>query len=229
MRGPSLQKSALVSAALHASALLLAVVVIRQPNRIFVPSPYVVSLVAPSVAASRSAVPEVAAPAAAKSVSDKAPAVEPDLSSGKKKDHALDDTRLADQLAAMEAKRKLKKKIELRETVLGVSKSQPGTIREARQQPVAAGGPQHGSLFDSYYAKITNEIRSEWIYPDTGEKNLEAVIAVMIARDGSLSVQGIEKSSGSALFDRSALRALTKASPVSPPPYEMAVGIRFFP
>jgi len=39
----------------------------------------------------------------------------------------------------------------------------------------------------------------------------------------------VEKSSGDLFFDRSALKAVTKASPVSPPPYEMEIGIRFFP
>ena len=50
-----------------------------------------------------------------------------------------------------------------------------------------------------------------------------------IAKDGTLSVQGVEKKSGNTLFDRSALRAIAKASPVAPPPYEMEIGMRFFP
>jgi colicin import membrane protein len=48
-------------------------------------------------------------------------------------------------------------------------------------------------------------------------------------RDGTIKVQGIEKSSGNALFDRSAQRAIAKATPVTPPPYEMEIGIRFYP
>jgi len=39
----------------------------------------------------------------------------------------------------------------------------------------------------------------------------------------------IEKPSGNVLFDRSALRAIAKASPVTPPPYEMEIGVRFYP
>lgn len=223
MRSPSLQKSALVSAALHASALLLAVVVIRQPNRIVVPSPYVVSLVAPSGAVSERRDPAPAASAETKP--SPAPAMK---EIPKEKGPALlkEDRRPEDRIAELKAKEQLRRQQALRNAV-SVYKSSAPPGRDTVSG--AAGGQQHGSLFDSYYAKITNEIRSEWTYPDTGEKNLEAVIAVMIARDGSLSVQGIEKSSGSALFDRSALRALTKASPVSPPPYEMAIGIRFFP
>jgi colicin import membrane protein len=91
-----------------------------------------------------------------------------------------------------------------------------------------AGTPK-GSLFDSYYAKITEEIRADWVYPDMGKKELASIVSVTIRRDGTITVHGIEKSSGDLLFDRSVLKAITKASPVSPPPYEMEIGIRFYP
>jgi colicin import membrane protein len=84
-------------------------------------------------------------------------------------------------------------------------------------------------LFDSYYAKITDEIRQEWVYPDMGKKDIASIVAVTIRRDGHITIHGIEKSSGDLLFDRSVLKAVTKASPVSPPPYEMEIGIRFYP
>jgi TonB family protein len=51
----------------------------------------------------------------------------------------------------------------------------------------------------------------------------------VIGKDGTLSGVKIEKASGDRFFDRSALNAVTKASPVSPPPYEMEIGIRFYP
>ena len=40
--------------------------------------------------------------------------------------------------------------------------------------------------------------------------------------------QDIEKSSGNLLFDRSATKAISKASPLSPPPVEMEIGVRFY-
>ena len=53
--------------------------------------------------------------------------------------------------------------------------------------------------------------------------------AIKILKDGTTIVQNIEKSSGNSLFDRSALKALAKASPLPPPPYEMEIGVRFYP
>jgi TonB family protein len=88
-----------------------------------------------------------------------------------------------------------------------------------------ATGGSKGSLFDIYYAKIIEEIRQEWAYPDMGKKQLEVVVSVLIERDGTIKVQRVEKSSGDLLFDKSALKALTKASPVTPPQNEMEIGI----
>ncbi|MDP2753115.1 MAG: energy transducer TonB, partial [Nitrospirota bacterium] len=61
------------------------------------------------------------------------------------------------------------------------------------------------------------------------QKDLEAIISIKIKRDGAITAQRIEKSSGNTLFDRSAIKALAKASPLSPPPYEMEIGVRFYP
>ena len=54
-------------------------------------------------------------------------------------------------------------------------------------------------------------------------------MSVKILRDGTAIVQKVERSSGNALFDRSARRAVERASPLSPPPYEMEIGVRFYP
>ena len=80
-----------------------------------------------------------------------------------------------------------------------------------------------------YYARITKEIWQQWIFPETGDKNLEAIISIRIMRDGTVQVSRVEKSSGNSLFDKSALRAISKASPVTPPPHEMEIGVRFYP
>jgi colicin import membrane protein len=89
-----------------------------------------------------------------------------------------------------------------------------------------SGADQITSSAD-YYTKIQQEIRRQWIFPETAKQVHEVVISVRIMKDGTVVTQDIEKSSGNALFDRSALRALAKASPVSPPPHEMEIGIRF--
>ena len=61
------------------------------------------------------------------------------------------------------------------------------------------------------------------------QKNLEAIISIRVFMDGTVVVQRIEKSSGNAFFDKSAMKAIAKASPLSPSPHEMEIGVRFFP
>src|SRR4030042_1849781 len=49
MRGPSLQKTALLSFALHLTAFLITFLILRQSNHMILPSPYTVNLVSPGV------------------------------------------------------------------------------------------------------------------------------------------------------------------------------------
>ncbi|MGE5893664.1 MAG: energy transducer TonB [bacterium] len=87
-----------------------------------------------------------------------------------------------------------------------------------------------GGIFDEYIDTISQQIRREWIYPELLMKEgLEAVISVYIEEDGEIRIMGVEKTSQDALFDRSVIRAITKASPVKRPPYAMPLGLRFRP
>ncbi len=145
------------------------------------------------------------------------------IDTGKK----VDQQRLEDRISELVSKKKVERIVKLR-SVISV---QAGDMKSAAKPSEKEGMPrgEKGALFDNYYGKITEEIRQEWIYPDMGKKELETVVLVVIRRDGTITVQGIEKSSGDMLFDRSVLKAVTKASPVTPPPYEMEIGMRFFP
>jgi len=224
MKGPSLQKTTALSAALHLTFFIVAALILRQSKTIIIPSPYVVSLVNP-VGSSRGNLAD------STSVRDAAEKKAPEPTKQKDttaKDAKTDQMRIEDRLSELKAKKKLKDIGELRAKVLSI-KGNEGKAPHTNAAQKTGGGPSQGTLFDSYYAKITQQIWQEWVYPDTGDKNLEAVIAVKIAKDGSLAVQGIEKGSGNTLFDRSALRAIGKASPVAPPPYEMEIGMRFYP
>ncbi len=225
MSVPSLQRTALLSAALHLSALVLMILVVRQPHRIFIPSPYTVDLV--SVPMTRNTGKSIQSAAKSAPVESSSPAVTEKSRATEEKTTVTEETRISDRIAELKAKKKIEKIVRLRSlvSVKGEGKSSPPGS-PAQQNSSASS---EGSLFDAYYARLTNEIRSQWVFPDTGKSDLEAVIAVAIASDGTISVQGIEKSSGNQLFDRSAMRALAKASPVSPPPFEMEIGIRFYP
>jgi len=107
-------------------------------------------------------------------------------------------------------------------------------IRKRIKEGVAdTGGASHdgaGTSGDSYYLLISEKIWSHWVYPDIRSSGLEVVISIRIDRRGNIVSQEIEKSSGNSIFDQSALRAITKANPLPPPPAgaETEVGVRFF-
>ncbi|MBI5893857.1 MAG: TonB C-terminal domain-containing protein, partial [Deltaproteobacteria bacterium] len=66
------------------------------------------------------------------------------------------------------------------------------------------------------------------------KRDLMAIISIKISRAGNLMEKWIEKPSGSAAFDNSAIRAIEKAAPFPPLPDVfksnfMELGIRFCP
>jgi colicin import membrane protein len=105
----------------------------------------------------------------------------------------------------------------IRQKILGSASMGPG-IPSALQSTGA----------DSYYAIITRKIWSEWIYPESDLSGLEVIINIKIDNEGNVITHEIEKSSGNTLFDRSAVKAISKASPLPPPPVEMEIGVRFY-
>jgi colicin import membrane protein len=164
-----------------------------------------------------------------------------------KKKAAEDLSRVKEKIASLQAKRasieRIRKRIRLRETaletVLSIRKGEAGSIqpgvveKEARpEKPLVEGEAllKADDFMSSYYMIIQNKIWSEWVFPDfRKDEPLEAIIRIKILKDGRVVTEGFEKRSGDKLFDRSVLRAVTKASPLPPPPYEMAIGLRFIP
>jgi len=220
MRGPSLQKTAILSFTLHLTAFLIVFLVLRQSNHIVMPSPYTVSLVSPDVTNRLVSGEKIETGKA----SEKAEAPS-DTAKKSRKDMVLEKEMIEKKISAIAAKKKIEKLARLRSVIsLKAGGSKGGNPIKT---PSTSQGK--GTLFDDYYSRITKEIWQQWVYPDTGKKSIEAIISVKILKDGTAVVQKIERSSGNALFDRSALKALAKASPLSPPPYEMEIGVRFYP
>lgn len=231
MRRPSIQKTTAVSLLLHLALLALSVVLINYSKNVDMSIPYTVSLVSPEEAGQ-------AGPSVSETrTTDESRTTEPQTTDKKKPDKGIktmvdtskknDQKRIDDRISELASKKKVERTVELRK-IISVKSSGTKSAAKPSVKEGPPGGPK-ATLFDSYYGKVTDEIRGEWVYPDMGKKNLEAIVSVLIRRDGTVTVQGVEKSSGDLLFDRSALKAVTKASPVSPPPYEMEIGIRFYP
>jgi len=143
---------------------------------------------------------------------------------------ASEEQYLSERIAALKAKKRIEEIGRLRNIISLKGSDLKGSGSNRRTEAAdAASGRGAGPMVDDYYMRITKEIWQHWVFPETGDKNLEAIILVKVLKDGSVRIMGIEKSSGNPLFDRSALRAITRASPLTPPPSEMEIGVRFYP
>lgn len=135
-----------------------------------------------------------------------------------------DEQLITERIAAIKAKKRIEEIAGLRNIVsLGAG----DTAKKERAK--GSIGEKGIPSANDYYSKIISEIRQHWVFPDMGSKDIETIIVIRILKDGSIQIKGIEKSSGNSIFDRSALRAISKASPLTPPPYEMEIGVRFYP
>jgi TolA protein len=223
MIAPSLQRLTILSLAVHVIFFLTTFLVIKHSGRFVMPSPYVVNLIGSDSRTEGRSETQSAGPVRIQPATKESKATV-DRTAKTKSISKAEEEHLSDRIAALRAKKKVEKLVGLRNVISlkGSGEAKPSASAGTREK----GG---GSLIDDYYSKITRDIWQNWVFPDTGNKNLEAIISIRIFRDGSLHVSRIEKSSGSGLFDRSALRAIAKASPVTPPPYEMEIGVRFYP
>jgi colicin import membrane protein len=225
MRGPHLQKTSILSFtilsfALHLTIFAMTLIILKHSNQVIMPSPYTVSLVNPeaSTGVDTGKQEEVAREAPEST----APSLAPQKS---KKESTKEKEMVESKLEALKAKKKIEKIVRLRSMI---DLRARGEKRVSSAKATSSAQKQGGGAGD-YYSMITKEIWQQWVYPDTGKKDIEAIISVKILRDGTAIVQRVEKSSGNALFDRSAIRALAKASPLPPPPQEMEIGVRFYP
>jgi colicin import membrane protein len=232
MRGPSLQKATIISFALHLTVFLAALLILRHSSRMVMPAPYTVSLVSPDVLKGidkRAYVDKGTDADKGRDenvVQETKESAAPSASARKsKKEIAKEKEMLEKKISAIAAKKKIEKIVKLRSLI---SLKASGDKRSSNEKTPAAS-PGKGNPSEDYYTKITKEIWQQWVYPNVGKKDIEAVVSIKILRDGTAIVQKIEKSSGNSIFDKSALRALAKASPLPPPPYEMEIGVRFYP
>lgn len=226
MRGPSIQKATIISFALHLTVFLAAILILRHSSRMAMPAPYTVSLVSPDVIKAVDKRAGVDKGRDENVVRETKESLAPSASAKKsKKEIAKEKEMLEKKISALAAKKKIEKIVKLRSVI----SLKAGGDKRSSNEKTASASPGKGNPSDDYYTKITKEIWQQWVYPNVGKKDIEAVVSIKILRDGTAIVQKIEKSSGNSIFDRSALRALAKASPLPPPPYEMEIGVRFYP
>ncbi|MBA3070771.1 MAG: cell envelope integrity protein TolA [Nitrospirae bacterium] len=224
MKEPSLPATAFFSFLLHVTFIFIALITIKNANHFTLPSAYIVSLVST----------EVSGPSARDKEGTAAQTEEPEqkmkLPAEPSKNKTSENSRqyISDRIAALEATRKAKRVVKLRNiiSIKGADTQKKDTKEIPRP---AKNRGNETSILEGYSERIEKEIRQRWAFPEAWGKNLEAVISVTIMSNGTVKINSVEKSSGNVLFDRSVLRAINKASPVSPPPHEMEIGLRFTP
>jgi len=214
MKEPSFRITTILSFVIHITFLFVAFIIVKQTNHFVMPASYIVRLVGPEIEEGAGATFE----STAKEISEY-PA------------HEDAEQYASDRIAAIKAKRKIKNIVRLRNIISlkGSSESYEAVTEVIPSSENAGKEDTEQNILNSYSARIGAEIHQYWVIPKIEFKGLEAKISITILKDGTVRLNNIEKSSGNLLFDRSVLKAISKASPVSPPPYEMEIGLRFTP
>ncbi len=230
MKEPGIGIAVTLSFVLHISIIIISFLIGRELyTRRLVPT-YVVSLVSPSQTAGSEKVSPSGATKEAAAPEIPKPKVEQHAETRMKKESYT--TTLKDRLEELRAIQKLQKLMALRKIIdIGAKGSNPqskaSSSAASRNNTTGSGGPNAGG--GDYYSLVEAKIRQQWIYPETLDTDLETVVSIRVAKDGSITIEKIEKGSGNQLFDRSVLRAITMASPLPPPLKEMEIGLRFRP
>lgn len=222
MKGPSLQQTAALSAVLHLTVFILSALILKQSSQIGIPSPYIVSLVGPSDESGETST-EPAEPAVASEEI-------PDKDVVRLHQEKTDDKLIKESIDVLKKMKEIGERVKNRERVSIKGKGEktkrhfPG--EKGRDGSVGGLGT---AAMAGYRDKIINEIRNHWFYPDTTDRTLETTVSAKIIKDGTIMEIKREKSSGNRTFDNSAEAAVRNASPVTPPPFETEIEIRFYP
>lgn len=223
MREPGLQKTTALSFALHLTAFLIAFLFLKQSSHIIIPPTYTVSLVSPDVLTGIDKGKSIDA-----SDMSKESVTQADIPKKNIKEISKGKEMVEKKISAIAAKKKKIDTLAKLHEIISL-KASGGKHSIAAKTTSSTQGKVNTS--DDYYSKIMNEIHDQWGWHGEAivQKDIETIVGIKILRDGTVIVQKIEKSSGNPRFDRSAIKALAKASPLPPPPYEIEIGVRFYP
>jgi TonB family protein len=228
MNGPSIRKTAALSAAIHATLFLVTLLVMSHTSRLELPSPYVVSLVSPSdarralggISAGESSPPE-------RTAEKRGIAMEKDTAKTIKKMQVKEEKRVEDRIAELKAMKKVERIARIRRAIIDNKVGGGRRAQTLSSTKPATAGTLGESQAAGYAEKIKAEINEYWSILPAMDKTLYAIISVKILKDGTIIPLAVEKSSGNKVFDRLMLITIKKASPVSPPPQEMERALRF--
>lgn len=94
-----------------------------------------------------------------------------------------------------------------------------------------AGTPDGGdAALSSYSSMVAAKIKENWFFADFKTNVVQAVISIMIMKDGTVVAKGFDKHSGNGILDESAMRAVQRTGKVPPPPGgPIEIAVRFTP
>ena len=115
-------------------------------------------------------------------------------------------------------KEKLKKE-KLKKEKLKKEKARKEKERKAREEQEAEEArardkAEAGSALTALVSQIVNKVRANWTEPPRTNAGLKVVISVKVKLTGEVETVKLVKSSGDAVFDRSAENAVYRASPL---------------
>lgn len=219
---PSLQKIVIASAVLHLFFIALVVIPIKTKERDF--RGYHVKLVGPiqtpGTGQASLIKKKIKRKIPQKKVAKRSPKADMSLERADKVAKEIERIRAISTLSKRKREKGKAKEIEV------IKKG----VYEGEGISRGSGIPGKGTNMDSdsYYALLTRKIWGQWVYPDFESAGLEMIISIKIDKDGKIISQEIERSSGNMLFDRSAMKAISKASPLPAPLIPIEIGVRFY-
>jgi TonB family protein len=241
MSSPSLQKAAVLSLLIHITIFTLAVIIPKKSPVVSPERLYKVTLVSPEARPGKEIGPakKVRIPPSKEKFKPEKAVPEPKPTAEREK--FIPKDYISDRLDSIKKTKEVERyksekldAIEKNIRLKGIRQKAVSRSKEAEGEPdeAQAGGPYAAEIYDSYIAKVQASIYNVWVYPDIDIKGLKSVISVNILENGKIVVNRFESPSGNKLFDRSALKAINKASPVEPPPSGSALDdvlLNFYP
>ena len=93
-------------------------------------------------------------------------------------------------------------------------------VKDSGGSGFPGGQPGGGIGMRIYQAEVEERIKSNWSYPVAlqTKEELEAIVVLMVKREGKISNMEMQKRSGNTIFDQSVLRAIERSDPLPPFP-----------
>lgn len=227
---PNIYLSASLSLFSHLMVVVVALFIVKHSKVTELHRPYVVSIVTEMPVGQSSAESSPAPQRETHTVEPKvtSPPKEPTVKKETVKPNSQTSDRIVqDRINELMAKKRIRDLVAMRNSIDLSGSARRAEKSRSHGAVTGAGGSNNRA---DYLAMVRAKIMERWLYPDTIDRDLEAIVAIRINRDGSVQLIALEKSSGNRLFDRSAISAINSVHRLPPPPDGIEeIGIRFKP